>query len=66
LLNRLMSVENEADIDKMLQANRPLVTEQFVAMLEQAQVGMREDEEAEPEAIERLALVAAKAKALLG
>jgi hypothetical protein len=66
LLNRLLSVEEEADIDKILEANRPLVTEQFVAMLEQAQASMREDEEAEPEAIERLALVAAKAKALLG
>jgi hypothetical protein len=61
LLNRLLSVEEEADIDKILEANRPLVTEQFVAMLEQAQASMREDEEAEPEAIERLALVAAKA-----
>lgn len=66
LLNRLMSVEDEADIDKMLQANRPLVTEQFVAMLEQAQASMQGDEEAPPEAAERLALVAAKAKALLG
>lgn len=66
LLNRLMSTEEEADIDKILEANRPLVTEQFVAMLEQAQASMQKDEEAEPEAIERLALVAAKAKALLG
>jgi hypothetical protein len=65
LLNRLLSVE-EADIDKILEANRPLVTEQFVAMLEQAQASMQEDEEAEPEAVERLALVATKAKSLLG
>jgi hypothetical protein len=66
LLNRLMAVEDAADIDELLQANRPLVTEQFVAMLEQAQAGMQEDEEAPPEAAERLALVAAKARALLG
>jgi hypothetical protein len=66
LLNRLMAVEDAADIDKLLQANRSLVTEQFVAMLEQAQAGMQEDEEAPPEAAERLALVVAKAKALLG
>jgi hypothetical protein len=66
LLNRLMAVEDEADIDKLLQANRPLVTEQFVAMLEQAQAGVQGDEEAPPEAAERLALVVTKAKALLG
>jgi hypothetical protein len=65
LLNRLMTVEDEADIDELLQANRPLVTEQFVAMLEQAQAGMQEDEEAPPGAAERLALVMAKAKAML-
>jgi hypothetical protein len=66
LLNRLMAVEDTADIDKLLQSNRSLVTKQFVDMLEQAQAGMQEDEEAPPEAAERLALVAAKAKALLG
>jgi len=66
LLNRLMAGEDEADIDKLLQANRPLVTAQFVEMLEQAQAGVQEDEEAPPGSAERLALVAAKAKALLG
>jgi len=66
LLNRLMAVEDEGDIDKLLQANRPLVTVQFVELLEQAQAGVQEDEEAPPESAERLALVAAKAKALLG
>jgi len=65
LLNRLMAVEDEGDIDKLLQANRPLVTAQFVELLEQAQAGVQEDEEAPPESAERLALVAAKAKALL-
>ena len=60
------AVEDEADIDKLLQANRRLVTEQFVAMLEQAQVGMQGDEEAPPGAAERLSLVLAKARALLG
>jgi len=66
LLNRLMAGEDEADIDKLLQANRPLVTAQFVELLEQAQAGVQEDEEAPPGSAERLALVAAKAKALLG
>jgi hypothetical protein len=64
LLNRLMTVEGEAEVDNLLQANRSLVTGQFVAMLEQAQAGMQEDEETPPEAAERLALVLAKAKAL--
>jgi hypothetical protein len=65
-LNRLMAVEDEGDIDKLLEVNRALVTPQFVEMLEQAQAGMQEDEEAPPESAERLALVIAKAKALLG
>jgi hypothetical protein len=66
VLNRLMAVEDEGDIDRLLEANRALVTSQFVEMLEQAQAGMQEDEEAPPESAERLALVIAKAKALLG
>ncbi|MFL7793368.1 MAG: CpXC domain-containing protein [Anaerolineae bacterium] len=66
LLNRLMAVEDEGDIDKLLQANRALVTPEFVGLLEQAQAGMQEDEEAPPESVERLALVVAKAKLLLG
>jgi hypothetical protein len=65
LLNRLMTVEDEK-IDQLLEKNRPLVTPEFVAMLEQAQTAMQEDEEAPPETAERLALVLAKAKALLG
>jgi hypothetical protein len=64
-LNRLMSVENEGEIDKLLEKNRRLVTPQFVAMLEQAQAGMQEDEETPPEAAQRLALVLVKAKALV-
>ena len=66
LLNRLMAVEDGGNIDKLLEVNRALVTPQFVEMLEQAQAGMQEDEEAPPESAERLALVIAKAKALLG
>ena len=66
LLNRLMAVEDEGDIDKLLEANRALVTPQFVELLEQAQASMQEDEEAPPESAERLALVVAKAKLLLG
>jgi hypothetical protein len=65
LLNRLMAAENEADIDKLLQANQPLVTERFVTMLEQASAGIQEDEEAPPEAAGRLALVLTRARALL-
>jgi hypothetical protein len=48
-----------------LQANRPLVTERFITVLEQASAGIQEDEEAPPEAAGRLALVLAKARALL-
>jgi hypothetical protein len=66
LLNRLMAVEDEADVDKLLQANRPLVTAQFVEMLERASASVQEDEETPPEAAERLALVLAKARVLLG
>jgi hypothetical protein len=66
LLNRLMSVEDEGKIDELLEKNRPLVTPEFVATLEQAQAAMQEDEEAPPESAERLALVLTKAKALLG
>jgi hypothetical protein len=66
LLNRLMAVEDEGDIDKLLEVNRVLVTPEFVGLLEQAQVSMQEDEDAPPESAERLALVVAKAKLLLG
>ncbi|MBN1979442.1 MAG: hypothetical protein JW918_18755 [Anaerolineae bacterium] len=66
LLNRLMGVEDEGDIDKLLEVNRALVTPEFVELLERAQAGMQEDEEAPPESAERLALVVAKAKLLLG
>jgi hypothetical protein len=66
LLNRLMAVEDEGDIDKLLEANRALVTPEFVELLERAQAGMQEDEESPPESAERLALLVAKSKLMLG
>jgi hypothetical protein len=66
LLNRLMAVEDEGDIDKLLEANRALVTPEFVELLERAQAGMQEDEESPPESAERLALLVAKSELMLG
>jgi hypothetical protein len=66
LLNRLMSAEDEETIDKLLQANRPLVTAQFAEVVEKMVSNMEEGEEVPPEAIERMKQVLPKVKALVG
>jgi hypothetical protein len=47
LFNRLMSVENEAEIDELLQQNRALVTERFVQFLESAKEQIQQEEASE-------------------
>ena len=63
LLNRLMAVEEDAEIERLLQENRDLVTEQLVPLLEEAEAGIRE--EGTLEVAERLASVLEKAKAMV-
>jgi hypothetical protein len=65
LLNRLMAAEDEETIDKLLQGNRPLLTKEFAEVLEQTVVSVQEDEDAPPEAAERLKQVVAKVRAML-
>ena len=64
LLNRLMAAEDVGTVDKLLEGNRPLLTEEFAEMLEQTVASVQEDEDASPEAAERLKQVLAKVKAL--
>ena len=66
LLNRLMAAEDEETIDKLLEGNRPLVTGTFAEVLEQTVASVEEDEDAPPEAAERLKQVLAKVKAMVG
>ena len=76
LFNHLMSVENEAEIDELLQRNRALVTERFVQFLESAKEQIQQEqasdeasdaaarEEAE-ETLARLEVVLTKARATM-
>jgi len=63
LFNRLMAAEDDAGIEKLLQANSGLVTERLVQFLEQAEAQMREEDALEP--AERLALVLEKVKGMV-
>lgn len=65
LLNRLLSAEDEDAIDKLLEANRPLLTDEFAEVLEQTVAGAQEDEGAPPETVERLKQVLPKVKAMV-
>jgi hypothetical protein len=65
LLNRLLSAEDEEAIDKLLEANRSLLTDAFAQVLEQTVAGAQEDEDAPPETVERLKLVLPKVKAMV-
>ena len=63
LFNRLMSAENDEEIEKVLQANRDVVTVRLVQVMEETEASMRE--EGELEAAEQMALVVGKARAML-
>jgi hypothetical protein len=63
LFNRLMTAEDEAEIEQLLEDNRELVTERLVEFMERAESQMREEEES-IETADRLALVLNKARAM--
>lgn len=63
LFNRLVAAEDDAEIEKLLQVNRDLVTERLVQFMEKAEAKMRE--EGTLETAERLALVLEKAKGMV-
>jgi hypothetical protein len=63
LFNRLMTAEDEAEIEQLLQDNRELVTERLVEFMERAEAQMREEEES-IETADRLAAVLEKARAM--
>ena len=66
LLNRLMSAEDDETIDKLLEGNRPLITDKFVELVDQMVSSVQEDEEVPPEAVERLRRILPKAKSMVG
>jgi hypothetical protein len=60
LFNRLMSAEDGAEIDRLLDENRDLVTDRLVQYMEATEADMQE--EGSTEAAEHLALVLEKAR----
>ncbi len=62
LFNKLMSAKDEAEIETLLRENQDLVTDRLLSFMEEAQAGLREQEQ--PETAERLALVLDKARSL--
>jgi len=63
-LNRLLVAEEDAEIDKLLQENRGLVTEQLVQVIEQAVASVRE--QGDSDTAERLAAVLDKVRGIGG
>jgi hypothetical protein len=63
LFNLLMAVEEDAEVEKLLQGNRDLVTESMVQFMEEAEARIRE--EGALETADRLALVLEKAKGMV-
>jgi hypothetical protein len=63
LLNRLMVAEGDAEIEKLLQDNRPLVTEYLLRAIEDAQANVRE--ESASQAAERLAVILNKVRGMI-
>ncbi|MDY7077522.1 MAG: CpXC domain-containing protein [Chloroflexota bacterium] len=63
LFNRLVAAEDDAEIEKLLQENHALVTENLVQFMEAAEADMRE--EGSLETAERFALMIEKAKGVL-
>lgn len=64
LFNRLMTAEDAAEVDGLLEESRDLVTERLVRFMEETEARVRE-EEGETETIQRLALVLGKAKGMV-
>jgi len=64
LFNRLMSAEDEAEVDKLLEDNQPLVTEHLTQFIEEA--ATRLEESGGPEVTARITLLKEKVKTLLG
>jgi hypothetical protein len=63
LFNRLMTAEDEAEIEQLLQDNRELVTERLVEFMEGAEAQLREEESFET--ADRLASVLEMARAIV-
>jgi hypothetical protein len=63
LFNRLIAVEDDTEVEKLLQENRDLVTERLVQFMGEAEANMRQ--EGSVETAERLALVLEKAKGMV-
>jgi len=63
LFNRLMSTEDDAQIEKLLQANRDLVNARLIQFMEQTEAHMRE--EGSTEAADHLVKVLEKAKEIV-
>jgi hypothetical protein len=64
LFNRLMTAEDAAEVDRLLEEGREFVTERLVRFMEETEARVR-DEEGETETIQRLALVLGKAKGMV-
>jgi hypothetical protein len=63
LFNRLMMTEDDAEVDRLLEENRDLVTERMVHFMEDAEAQMRE--EGASEAAERLAAILERVKGMV-
>lgn len=63
LFNRLMSTEDEAQIEKLLQENRSLLNERLLRFMEQTETAMRE--EGSTEAADHLVKVLEKARGMV-
>jgi hypothetical protein len=64
LFNRLMTAEDAAEVDRLLEEGREFVTGRLVRFMEETEARVR-DEEGETETIQRLALVLGKAKGMV-
>lgn len=63
LFNRLMAAESQEEVDRLLQANRHLVTERLVGLMEEAEANLQEEESSE--AVTHLALVLGKVREMV-
>jgi len=64
LVNRLLLVEDEAGVEKLLEENRDLVTEELANFIEEARTSLWQDG-GDSEAVERLALVLEKVRGMV-
>lgn len=63
LFNRLMSAEDEAVVEKLLQGNRDLVTERLMQFMEEAGTELKEKDDLE--SVERFTLIMEKVKGMM-